>query len=120
MSQDGTVVLGTNGRILMAAGNFVNRIISPAVHAERVYEIEVEKPMRGNEVERFASGLIELKDEKKPLLPAKLEPIEGLRYRCGSFRFRSHRKPVSAETSLLARFASFALAAHLFGMRSDP
>lgn len=55
------------------AGQFVNRILSPNGHAERVYEIEVEKPLRGDEPEHFASGLVELRGERTPLRPARME-----------------------------------------------
>lgn len=60
----------------------MNRILSPNGHAERVYEIEVEKPLRGDEPEHFASGLVELRGERTPLRPARMEITDPNHCRC--------------------------------------
>jgi 16S rRNA pseudouridine516 synthase len=83
MSQDGVYKKKKGyAQTLRSAGQFVNRILSPSAHAERVYEIEVEKPLRGDEPDHFMSGLIELRGEQTPLRPARMEIIDATHCRC--------------------------------------
>lgn len=64
----------TTGMLIITDdGDLVHRIISPKNHIAKIYDLEVEIPFNGDEVDLFKSGSIILPDEKKPCQPAYLE-----------------------------------------------
>ncbi len=64
----GMVVLTDDGQLL-------HRVTSPRRHLPKLYLVEVDRPLRGDEVEIFASGTLVLRgEEDKPLKPAELRP----------------------------------------------
>lgn len=66
----------TSGLLLMTDdGALLHRIISPRSHIAKRYRATLDRPLKGNEGEVFASGMLMLDHEDKPLLPAQLEVI---------------------------------------------
>lgn len=66
----------TSGLLLMTDdGALLHRIISPRSHIAKRYRATLDRPLKGNEGEVFASGTLMLDNEDKPLLPAQLEVV---------------------------------------------
>lgn len=66
----------TSGLLLMTDdGALLHKIISPKRHIPKRYLVTLDRPLRGDEGEIFASGTLMLEGEDKPLLPAVLEPL---------------------------------------------
>jgi 16S rRNA pseudouridine516 synthase len=64
----------TSGLLLFTDdGALLHKLASPKHEVGKRYEFTLEKDLTGNEGELFARGGLMLKEEKKPLLPAKLE-----------------------------------------------
>ena len=64
----------TSGLLLMTDdGGLLHRIISPRSHVDKRYSVTLDRPMQGDEAERFAAGTLLLEDDPKPLAPAQLE-----------------------------------------------
>jgi len=79
----------TSGLLLLTDdGALLHRIISPKSKVPKRYRATLSHPLRGNEVELFASGTLLLEGENKPLLPALLEVPE-----CGPEGLSEHRPP---------------------------
>ena len=69
----------TTGLLLLTDdGDLLHRIISPKNKLPKVYEATLASPLRGDEVELFASGQMMLETESTPLAPAVLRPISEL------------------------------------------
>lgn len=69
----------TTGLLLMTDdGDLLHRIISPKNKLPKVYEATLSSPLRGDEIELFASGEMMLETEHTPLAPALLKPISEL------------------------------------------
>jgi 16S rRNA pseudouridine516 synthase len=67
----------TSGLLLMTDdGALLHRIISPRSHIAKRYRVTLDRPLSGDEAERFAAGTLMLEGEDRPLLPAVLEPLE--------------------------------------------
>jgi len=82
----------TTGLLLMTDdGDLLHRIISPKNKLPKVYEAELASPLRGDEIELFASGEMMLETEHSPLAPAVLEPISELRVRLTIIEGRYHQ-----------------------------
>lgn len=63
----------TSGLILLTDdGELLHRIISPKHHVPKTYVVELDRPLKGDEGETFASGTLMLEGETTPLLPAEL------------------------------------------------
>jgi 16S rRNA pseudouridine516 synthase len=77
--------------ILTDDGDLAHRLISPKKHVPKTYEAELEKPLRGDEKEVFASGELFLKGEDKPLNPAELEIISPQKARVTIYEGRYHQ-----------------------------
>lgn len=76
LSTVGRLDVDTTGAILMTDDGVLNhKLTSPKSEAIKVYEATLAQPLKGDEVEIFASGTFMLKGESKPLLPAKLTII---------------------------------------------
>jgi 16S rRNA pseudouridine516 synthase len=56
-------------------GALLHRIISPRSHVTKRYRVTLDRPLRGDEGEIFASGAMMLEGEDKPLMPATLEVL---------------------------------------------
>jgi 16S rRNA pseudouridine516 synthase len=66
----------TSGLLLMTDdGNLLHRIISPRASIPKRYHVTLDRPLKGDEGEIFASGSLMLEGEDKPLLPAQLEVL---------------------------------------------
>lgn len=66
----------TSGLLLMTDdGNLLHRIISPRANISKRYHVTLDRPLRGDEAEIFASGALMLEGEDKPLLPARMEVL---------------------------------------------
>jgi 16S rRNA pseudouridine516 synthase len=59
-------------------GNLLHRIISPRANVSKRYHVTLDRPLKGDEGEIFASGALMLEGEDKPLLPAQLEVLSPL------------------------------------------
>jgi 16S rRNA pseudouridine516 synthase len=77
--------------ILTDNGQIIHKLTSPKYKIPKVYEVELEKDLIGNEIEIFASGQVMLADEKTPLLPAVLEIIEPKKARLTLTEGRYHQ-----------------------------
>lgn len=68
----------TSGLLLLTDdGQLLHRLTSPKHHVPKLYEVTLDRPLRGDESEIFASGSLMLNGEKSPCLPAKQEIIDG-------------------------------------------
>lgn len=66
----------TTGAILLTDDGALNhRLTSPKSDVSKLYKVTIANPIRGDEGEIFASGVLLLNGESKPLLPAKMEII---------------------------------------------
>lgn len=67
----------TSGLLLLTDdGALLHRLTSPKHHVSKIYEATLDRPLKGDEAEIFASGTLMLKGEKNPCLPAKLTVID--------------------------------------------
>lgn len=67
----------TSGLLLLTDdGALLHRLTSPKHKVPKVYEAMLERPLKGDEAEIFASGTLMLSGEKTPCLPAKLTIID--------------------------------------------
>lgn len=70
----------TSGLLLLTDdGTLLHRLTSPKHKVPKVYEAILDRPLRGDETEIFASGTLMLNGEKTPCLPAKLEVMDNTR-----------------------------------------
>jgi 16S rRNA pseudouridine516 synthase len=70
----------TSGLLLMTDdGALLHKIISPRSNVSKRYEVTLDRPLRGDEVQLFAAGTLMLDGEDKPLLPAQMEVASGKR-----------------------------------------
>jgi len=82
----------TSGLLLLTDdGVLLHRITSPKSHVPKVYEATLARPLRGDEVQIFASGKLRLESETEPLLPAELEVLEPQRARLTLHEGRYHQ-----------------------------
>ncbi len=56
-------------------GGLLHRIISPRRHIAKRYRVTLDRPLQGDEGERFAAGTLLLEGEDRPLEPAALETL---------------------------------------------
>lgn len=69
----------TSGLLLITdRGELVQRWTSPKSAVEKVYEVEVDRPLEERLVNTFGSGKLLLRSETNPCLPAKLELVDAL------------------------------------------
>ncbi|OYZ66901.1 MAG: 16S rRNA pseudouridine(516) synthase [Sulfuricurvum sp. 24-42-5] len=67
----------TSGLLLLTDdGQLLHRLTSPKYHVPKLYEATLDRLLRGNEAEIFASGTLMLNGEKTACLPAKLTIID--------------------------------------------
>lgn len=66
----------TSGLLLLTDdGGLLHRVISPKRHVKKTYRAKLARPLDGTEGDLFASGLLMLEGEDKPLAPAELEVV---------------------------------------------
>lgn len=76
ISTIGRLDIDTTGIILLTDDGVLNhRLTSPKKDISKIYEVTLEKSLKGDEIEIFASGTLMLNGETKPLKTAKLEII---------------------------------------------
>ncbi len=67
----------TSGLLLLTDdGDLLHRLTSPKHKVSKVYEAILDRPLRGDEAEIFASGSLMLNGEKTPCLPANLTILD--------------------------------------------
>ena len=92
MSTVGRLDRETSGLLLLTDdGALLHRITSPKSHVPKRYEATLARPLRGDEVQIFASGKLKLESETTPLLPAELEVLETQRVRLTLHEGRYHQ-----------------------------
>lgn len=70
----------TSGLLLLTDdGALLHQIISPRNHVAKRYDVTLDRPLRGDEEQLFASGELLLEGEAKPLLPAQMEVLSPTR-----------------------------------------
>ena len=63
----------TSGLLLLTDdGALLHRVISPKANVAKRYRVTLDRPLRGDETEIFASGTLMLEGEDKPLLPVAM------------------------------------------------
>lgn len=66
----------TSGLLLLTDdGQLLHRLTSPKSHVSKLYEVTLDRSLKGDEDTIFASGTLMLNGEKTPCLPAKLTII---------------------------------------------
>jgi 16S rRNA pseudouridine516 synthase len=76
LSTIGRLDKDTSGLLLLTDdGDLLHRVISPRNHVAKRYRVTLERPLRGDEAEQFASGDFRLEADDKPLLPAVMETL---------------------------------------------
>ena len=82
VSTIGRLDVDTTGAILLTDDGALNhKLSSPKSDVLKIYEATLAVPLKGDEVQIFASGELMLNGEKKPLLPAILEVISPTQVR---------------------------------------
>ncbi len=82
----------TSGLLIITDdGQLTHNIISPKKHVGKVYQVELEKPLNGSEVELFASGTLQLKGENHPCKPAELKIIDDTHCEVTLFEGKYHQ-----------------------------
>lgn len=72
LSTAGRLDKDSTGLVLMTDdGQLLHKIISPRINIEKHYRVSLAAPLRGNEAALFASGEFCLKNDNKPLKPAR-------------------------------------------------
>ncbi|HEY2573049.1 MAG TPA: pseudouridine synthase [Verrucomicrobiaceae bacterium] len=107
----------TSGLILITdRGDFVQKWTSPRATIEKVYEVEVDKPLSSGLIGLFAEGSIVLRGEEKPCLPAQLEILDDhhARLTIAEGRYHQVRRMFASQGSHVAklhrsRFGEFEL-----------
>ena len=77
LSSVGRLDKETSGLLILTDdGQLNHHLTSPRHHISKTYAVTLERPLAGDEAERFASGKLMLEDDDKPCLPAELEVID--------------------------------------------
>ncbi|ADZ71491.1 pseudouridine synthase [Polymorphum gilvum] len=92
LSTVGRLDRDTSGALLFTDdGVLLHRIIAPKSEVPKVYEAELDRPLKGDEAAQFASGTLMLDGEDKPLKPAELEVLGERRARLTLHEGRYHQ-----------------------------
>ncbi|WP_150526350.1 pseudouridine synthase [Roseibium sediminis] len=82
----------TSGLLLFTDdGTFLHKVISPKADVPKVYDVTLDRPMKGDEAALFASGDMMLESEDKPLKPAELDVIDATHARLTLHEGRYHQ-----------------------------
>ncbi|MEP3046499.1 MAG: pseudouridine synthase [Roseibium sp.] len=77
LSSIGRLDKETSGALLFTDdGTFLHKVISPKAEVPKIYDVTLDRPLKGDEGILFASGEMMLESEVKPLKPAELEVID--------------------------------------------
>lgn len=67
----------TSGILLLTDdGQLLHRLTSPKYHVPKLYEVTLDRPLKGDEGDIFTSGTLMLNGEKVPCLPAQLTVMD--------------------------------------------
>lgn len=77
--------------LLTDDGALSHRLTSPKRHVPKTYEVNLARPLTGEEGAAFASGTLMLKSETTPLLPARFEALGPQRARITITEGRYHQ-----------------------------
>lgn len=67
----------TSGLLLLTDdGQLLHRLTSPKYHVPKLYEVTLDRPIKGDEANIFTAGTLMLNGEKTPCLPAQLTIID--------------------------------------------
>jgi 16S rRNA pseudouridine516 synthase len=92
LSSVGRLDKDTSGLLLFTDdGQALHRLTSPKTKLDKVYEVTLAEPLRGDEGEVFSAGTLMLDEETKPLLPAELEVISPTACRLTLHEGRYHQ-----------------------------
>lgn len=76
LSPVGRLDKDTTGLLLLTDdGQLLHKIIHPKSGCLKIYHAVLDRPLEGHEAALFASGELVLKNETKPLLPARMETL---------------------------------------------
>lgn len=82
----------TSGLLLFTDdGTFLHKVISPKADVPKIYDVTLDRPMKGDEAALFASGDMMLESEDKPLKPAELDVIDATHARLTLHEGRYHQ-----------------------------
>lgn len=82
----------TSGLLIVTDdGTLVHRLTSPKKHVAKTYLATLERPLRGDEAQAFASGTLMLNGDDKPLLPATLDVVDDRTARLTIVEGRYHQ-----------------------------
>jgi 16S rRNA pseudouridine516 synthase len=82
----------TSGALIFTDdGTFLHKVISPKSEVPKIYEVTLDRPLNGDEVELFGSGGMMLESEVKPLKPAELEVLDETHARLTLHEGRYHQ-----------------------------
>jgi len=69
----------TSGLLLLTDdGALLHRVISPKSAVTKRYQVTLDRPLNGSEVDIFMAGTLMLEGEQKPLLPVPMEVFDPL------------------------------------------
>ncbi|MEL6544684.1 MAG: pseudouridine synthase [Myxococcota bacterium] len=92
LSSIGRLDKDTSGALLFTDdGSFLHRVTSPKSKVGKVYDVTVDRPLKGNEGTAFASGEMMLESETKPLKPASLQVLSEQHARLTLYEGRYHQ-----------------------------
>jgi 16S rRNA pseudouridine516 synthase len=92
MAPIGRLDRDTSGLLLLTDDGQINhRLSSPRTHLPKIYEARLASALRGDEADIFASGVLMLTSETKPLQAATLEVIGERRVRLTLTEGRYHQ-----------------------------
>ncbi len=92
LSSIGRLDKETSGALLFTDdGTFLHKVISPKADVPKVYDVTLERPLKGDEPGLFASGEMLLESEEKPLKPAALEVFDSTHARLTLHEGRYHQ-----------------------------
>lgn len=82
----------TSGALLITdCGSLVQRLTSPRAQIDKIYIADVEGELHSGLIDVFASGQLQLRNEKNPCLPATLEILQPHRARLTLQEGRYHQ-----------------------------
>jgi len=88
----GRLDVDTSGVILLSDDGKLNHALSsPKKHIKKIYDVELASPLKGDEIEIFASGEMMLKGESKPCLSAKLTIIDAYHAKVELYEGKYHQ-----------------------------
>ncbi|WFE88534.1 pseudouridine synthase [Roseibium porphyridii] len=82
----------TSGALLFTDdGTFLHKVISPKSNVPKIYDVVLDRPLKGDEAGIFASGEMMLESEEKPLKPALLDIVDETHARLTLHEGRYHQ-----------------------------